>query len=162
SLIDEATAMKALRHYRRVEALRLIWRDVNGLDQVEQTAAGASAVAESCLATALAFGEALLTQRHGVPRTAAGAAHGVVGIAMGKLGGGELNFSSDIDLILAYPDNGHSDGERALANETFFARLGQLLVKLLAEITADGYVFRVDLRLRPFGSAGRVALSFAA
>jgi len=83
-------------------------------------------------------------------------------LAMGKLGGGELNFSSDIDLILAYPENGHSDGERALANEAFFARLGQLLVKLLAEISADGYVFRVDLRLRPFGSAGRVALSFAA
>jgi len=162
SVIDEATAMKALRHYRRVEALRLIWRDINGLDQVEQTAAGASALAESCLAAALDFGETVLTQRHGVPRNDAGVAQRLVVIAMGKLGGSELNFSSDIDLILAYPENGHTDGERALANETFFARLGQLLVKLLAEISIDGYVFRVDLRLRPFGSAGRVALSFAA
>lgn len=162
SVIDETTAMKALRHYRRVEALRLIWRDVNGLDEVEQTAAGASALAESCLTAALAFGETSLTQRHGVPRSEAGIAQRLVVIAMGKLGGGELNFSSDIDLILAYPENGQSDGDRALANETFFARLGQLLVKLLAEISVDGYVFRVDLRLRPFGTAGRVALSFAA
>jgi glutamate-ammonia-ligase adenylyltransferase len=159
---DESAVMKALRRYRRVEALRLIWRDVNGLDAVEQTAAGASALAESCLAAALAFGECVLEQRHGVPRNDAGVAQRLVVIAMGKLGGGELNFSSDIDLILAYPENGQSDGERALANETFFARLGQLLVKLLAEISVDGYVFRVDLRLRPFGSAGRVALSFAA
>ena len=162
SVIDAATAMKALRHYRRVEALRLVWRDVNGLDEVEQTAAGASALAESCLAAALAFGESQLTQRHGVPRNDAGVAQRLVVIAMGKLGGGELNFSSDIDLILAYPENGQTDGARALANETFFARLGQVLVKLLAEISVDGYVFRVDLRLRPFGSAGRVALSFAA
>ena len=159
---DEAAAMKALRRYRRVEALRLIWRDVNGLDGVEQTTAGASALAESCLAGALAFGESVLMQRHGVPRNDAGMAQRLVVIAMGKLGGGELNFSSDIDLILAYPENGQTDGVRALANETFFARLGQLLVKLLAEISVDGYVFRVDLRLRPFGSAGRVALSFAA
>jgi glutamate-ammonia-ligase adenylyltransferase len=162
SIIDEATAMKALRHYRRVEALRLIWRDVNGFDVVEETAAGASAIAESCLAAALAFGESVLTQRHGTSRNEAGIAQRLVVIAMGKLGGGELNFSSDIDLILAYPENGQTDGARALANETFFARLGQLLVKLLAEISVDGYVFRVDLRLRPFGSAGRVALSFAA
>ena len=162
TVIDEAMAMKALRHYRRVEALRLIWRDVNGLDSVEQTVAGASALAESCLAAALAYGESVLVRRHGIPRSDAGSAQRLVVLAMGKLGGGELNFSSDIDLILAYPENGQSDGERALANETFFARLGQMLVKLLAEITADGYVFRVDLRLRPFGSAGRVALSFAA
>jgi glutamate-ammonia-ligase adenylyltransferase len=162
SIIDEATAMKALRHYRRVEALRLIWRDVNGLDNVEQTVAGASALAEGCLAAALGYGESVLVRRHGMPRSDAGIAQRLVVIAMGKLGGGELNFSSDIDVILAYPENGQSDGERALPNETFFARLGQLLVKLLAEISVDGYAFRVDLRLRPFGSAGRVALSFAA
>jgi glutamate-ammonia-ligase adenylyltransferase len=162
AIIDEATAMTALRRYRRAEALRLIWRDVNGLDSVEQTVAGASALAESCLTAALAYGESSLIRRHGTPRNEAGVAQRLVVIAMGKLGGGELNFSSDIDLILAYPENGHSDGERALANEAFFARLGQLLVKLLAEISVDGYVFRVDLRLRPFGSAGRVALSFGA
>ena len=160
--VDEAQAMRALRRYRRGEALRLIWRDVNGLDAIEETLAGASALAETCLAAALAFAERVLERRYGTPRNAAGVAQRLVVIAMGKLGGGELNFSSDIDLILAYPENGASDGERTLANEAYFARLGQLLVKLLAQITVDGFVFRVDLRLRPFGNSGRVALSFAA
>jgi glutamate-ammonia-ligase adenylyltransferase len=160
--LDESAAMAALRHYRRAEALRLIWRDVNGLDGVEQTLAGSSALAESCLGTALAYAESVLTRRHGTPRNADGVAQRLVVIAMGKLGGGELNFSSDIDLVLAFAENGASDGERPLANEAYFARLGQLLVKLLAEITVDGYAFRVDLRLRPFGNAGRVALPFAA
>jgi glutamate-ammonia-ligase adenylyltransferase len=165
--LDEAEAMHALRRYRRREAVRLIWRDVNGLDTVAQTLAGSTALAESCLAAAHDFGERALIRRHGVPRSAEGVAQRLVVIGMGKLGGADLNFSSDIDLILAFDENGETDGgesgkARPIANEMFFARLGQLLVKLLAEITVDGYVYRVDLRLRPFGSAGRVALSFAA
>ncbi|MGH8042860.1 MAG: bifunctional [glutamate--ammonia ligase]-adenylyl-L-tyrosine phosphorylase/[glutamate--ammonia-ligase] adenylyltransferase [Rudaea sp.] len=160
--VDEAPAMAALRRFRRAEALRLIWRDVNGLDTVEETLAGSSALAEACLHAALGFGERILLHRHGTPRNAAGRAQRLVVIAMGKLGGGELNFSSDIDLVLAFPENGTSDGERPLANEVYFARLGQLLVKLLAEITGEGFAYRVDLRLRPYGNAGRVALPFAA
>jgi glutamate-ammonia-ligase adenylyltransferase len=159
---DEAGVMRVLRQYRRREALRLIWRDVNGFDSVEDTLAGSSALAESCLAAALQYAEVEFAERHGVARSDDGTQQRIVVLALGKLGGGELNFSSDIDLILAYPENGHSDGARALPNETYFARQGQLLVKLLAQISADGYVYRVDLRLRPFGSAGRVALSFAA
>ena len=158
----EAAAMAALRRYRRAEAMRLIWRDVNGLDHVEQTLAGSSALAEACLTAALTYAENALARRHGTPRNAGGAAQRMVVVAMGKLGGGELNFSSDIDLVLAFAENGTSDGERPLANEAYFARLGQMLVKLLAEITVDGYAFRVDLRLRPFGNAGRIALPFAA
>jgi len=165
--LDEAEVMRALRRYRRREAVRLIWRDVNGLDGVEQTLAGSTALAESCLVAAHDFGERALIRRHGVPRARDGAPQRLVVVGMGKLGGADLNFSSDIDLILAFDENGETDGAgsgtaRSLANETFFARLGQLLVKLLAEITIDGYVYRVDLRLRPFGSAGRVAFSFAA
>ncbi len=160
--LDEAEAMRALRRYRRREAVRLIWRDINGLDTVEQILAGSTALAESCLGGAHDFGEHVLVRRHGTPRSTDGAAQRLVVIGMGKLGGADLNFSSDIDLILAFDENGETDGARSLANETFFARLGQLLVKLLAEITVDGYVYRVDLRLRPFGTAGRVALSFAA
>ncbi|HET8941675.1 MAG TPA: bifunctional [glutamate--ammonia ligase]-adenylyl-L-tyrosine phosphorylase/[glutamate--ammonia-ligase] adenylyltransferase [Rudaea sp.] len=160
--MDEAQAMRAVRRYRRCEALRLIWRDVNDLDAIEDTLAGSSALAQVCLAAALAYAEGQLTRRHGIPRDEAGKAQRMVVFALGKLGGAELNFSSDIDLILAYPDNGRSDGARALENEIWFARAGQLLVKLLAEISVDGQAFRVDLRLRPFGTAGRVALSFAA
>ena len=160
--LDDAEAMRALRRYRRQEAMRLIWRDVNGLDSVEQILAGSTALAESCLVAAHDFGERVMIRRHGVPRAPDGTPQRLVVIGMGKLGGADLNFSSDIDLILTFEENGETDGTRPLANETFFARLGQLLVKLLAEITVDGYGYRVDLRLRPFGSAGRVALSFAA
>ena len=81
-------------------------------------------------------------------------------LGMGKLGGGELNFSSDIDLILLYPEGGETDGARAIDNAEFFLRLGQKIVQLLATPTVDGFVYRVDLRLRPFGDSGRVALSF--
>ncbi|MEO8802580.1 MAG: bifunctional [glutamate--ammonia ligase]-adenylyl-L-tyrosine phosphorylase/[glutamate--ammonia-ligase] adenylyltransferase [Rudaea sp.] len=160
--LDEMQAMSVVRRYRRREALRLIWRDVNDLDAIEDTLAGSSALAEVCLEAALAYAEAQLTQRHGTPRDETGVVQRMVVFALGKLGGGELNFSSDIDLILTYPENGRSNGARPLENETWFARAGQLLVKLLAEISVDGQAFRVDLRLRPFGTAGRVALSFAA
>ncbi len=81
---------------------------------------------------------------------------------LGKLGGGELNFSSDVDLVYGYESDGESDGARPLAAETYYARLGQQLAKLLDEVTADGFSHRVDLRLRPYGNVGRVAWSFAA
>ncbi len=159
---QEAAQLAVLRRFRRREALRLIWRDVNGLDEVEDTLAGASALAETCLESALSWAEGSLAARHGVPRDAQGRAQRLVVLGLGKLGGGELNFSSDVDLILAFPEGGETDGARPLDNEAFFARVGQLMVKLLAETTPDGYAFRVDLRLRPFGNSGRVAPSFAA
>ncbi|UXI67852.1 bifunctional [glutamate--ammonia ligase]-adenylyl-L-tyrosine phosphorylase/[glutamate--ammonia-ligase] adenylyltransferase [Tahibacter amnicola] len=159
---DEARQMSALRRFRKREALRLIWRDVNGLDEVADTLAGSSTLAETCIELALRYAEAHLGARHGSPRDSAGKAQRLVVLGLGKLGGGELNFSSDVDLILAYAENGQTDGARVVDNETFFARVGQQMVKLLAEVTADGYVYRVDLRLRPFGHSGRVALSFAA
>ena len=81
---------------------------------------------------------------------------------MGKLGGGELNFSSDVDLVLLFPEHGDTDGARAIANEEFFTRLGQALARLLGTPTADGFVLRVDLRLRPFGDSGPLVASFAA
>ncbi|MCQ4167302.1 bifunctional [glutamate--ammonia ligase]-adenylyl-L-tyrosine phosphorylase/[glutamate--ammonia-ligase] adenylyltransferase [Tahibacter harae] len=159
---DEARQMMLLRRFRKREALRLIWRDVNGLDEVADTLAGSTALAETCIESALRYAEAHLGARHGLPRDSQGRAQRLVVLGLGKLGGGELNFSSDVDLILAYAENGQTDGSRVVDNEAFFARLGQQMVKLLAEVSVDGYVYRVDLRLRPFGNAGRVALSFAA
>jgi len=99
---------------------------------------------------------------HGVVRDAEGREQRLVVFALGKLGGGELNFSSDIDIVYGYERDGESDGARPLAAETYFARLGQQLAKLLDEVTADGFSHRVDLRLRPYGNAGRVAWSFNA
>ena len=122
--LDEAGAMRALRQYRRREAVRLIWRDVNGLDSVEQTLAGASSLGEACLDLALALVERALRARHGTPRDSRGREQRLVVVAFGKLGGSELNFSSDIDLILAFAENGETDGGRPLANELYFARAG--------------------------------------
>jgi len=150
-----------LRRYRAAESTRLVWRDVHGLDTVDDTLAGTTRLAEVCLQTALDALEAEFAQRHGVVRAADGSVQRLVVFGLGKLGGGELNFSSDIDLVYAYPQGGDSDGTRSLAAEDYFMRLGQRLAKLLDEPTAEGFCHRVDLRLRPFGNAGRVALSFA-
>jgi glutamate-ammonia-ligase adenylyltransferase len=151
-----------LRRYRAAESTRLVWRDVRGFDDVDATLAGSTRLAETCLEVALDALEAEFAQRYGVVRDADGEVQRLVVFGLGKLGGGELNFSSDIDLVYAYPRDGESDGARALAAEDYFARLGQQLAKLLDEVTADGFSHRVDLRLRPFGNAGRLALSFAA
>ncbi len=152
----------ALRRYRHAESVRLIYRDVNGSDTLEDTFAATSQLAERCLSSALAALRAGMEQEHGVPRSAEGVPQQLVVFALGKLGGGELNFSSDIDLVFAFPANGHSDGARELDNSAWFQRLGQRLIQLLADIDAEGMVYRVDMRLRPFGQAGRLALSFAA
>ena len=151
-----------LRRYRAAESTRLIWRDVLALDDVEATLAGSTRLAEHCLSWALNALETQFAQRHGRVVAADGSVQRLVVFGLGKLGGGELNFSSDIDLVYAYPQGGESDGARPLAAEEYFARLGQQLARLLDETTADGFCHRVDLRLRPFGSAGRVALSFSA
>ena len=151
-----------LRRFRLAESTRLVWRDVNGLDAVRDTLAGSTALAEQCLQIALAALEAEFAQRHGVVRDEDGRPQRLVVFGLGKLGGGELNFSSDVDLVYAYEHGAESDGARPLAAEDYFARLGQQLAKLLDEVTAEGFCHRVDLRLRPFGTAGRLALSFAA
>ena len=111
-----------LRRYRSAGSTRLVWRDVLGLDTVEQTLAGSTALAEQCLSIALAAVEGEFAQRHGVVRDEAGIEQRLVVFGLGKLGGGELNFSSDIDLVYAYPRDGESDGRRALEAEDYFAR----------------------------------------
>lgn len=153
---------RALRRWRAAVSARLVWRDVLGLDDVDATLAGATALAERCLQLAHDALEAEFVARHGALRDADGGVVRLVVFALGKLGGGELNFSSDVDLVYAYPREGESDGPRPLAAETWCVRLGQALAKLLDETTADGFCHRVDLRLRPFGNAGRLALSFPA
>lgn len=157
-----------LRRYRAAESTRLVWRDVLGLDEVTDTLAGSTRLAEACLQAGLAALETEFVQRHGQVPGAAGAdgsPQRLVVFGLGKLGGGELNFSSDIDLVYGYEHGGAqcvSDGPRPLAAEAYFTRLGQQLAKLLDEVTADGFCHRVDLRLRPYGNSGRLAWSFAA
>jgi glutamate-ammonia-ligase adenylyltransferase len=159
---DEPQTLALLRRFRRAEALRLVFRDVNGLDDLPATLSDTSVLYEVLLEQALAWCERQLAARYGHPRGADGSAQRLVVVGFGKLGGSELNFSSDIDLVLAYPQSGQSDGARSLDNSEYFVRLVRQLVRLLNEPTLDGICARVDLRLRPFGSAGRLALPFAA
>jgi len=151
-----------LRRFRQAEALRLVFRDVNGLDDLSDTLGGTTALYETLIAAALRDAEARMRTRYGTPRNAQREAQALVVMALGKLGGGELNFSSDVDLILAFPEAGETDGTRALDNAEFFARVAREFVRLLAESSENGIAARVDLRLRPFGEAGPVAVSFAA
>ncbi len=153
---------RLLRRYRHAESTRLVWRDVIAGDPVGSILAGSTVLAETCLRLGLDALEADFAQRSGVVRAANGSVQRLIVFGLGKLGGGELNFSSDVDLVYAYEQDGESDGARALAASDYFARLGQQLAKLLDETTAEGFCHRVDLRLRPFGNAGRLVLSFAA
>jgi glutamate-ammonia-ligase adenylyltransferase len=159
---DEATLAAGLRRFRRREMVRIAWRDLAGLAGLEETLTDLSNVADSAVNAALDRLHDWQIRRFGTPRDAKGQPQHLVVLGMGKLGGRELNFSSDIDLIFAYPRHGQTDGAKAISNEEFFRRLGQRLIKTLAEPTADGFVFRVDMRLRPFGEAGPLAISFAA
>ena len=151
-----------LRRWRTAESTRLVWRDLHGLDDVDATLAGSSRIADLALQRGVDALSASLAERHGVVRNAAGEAQSLVVFGLGKLGGGELNFSSDVDLVYAFPEHGESDGARGLDAEAWFTRLGQRLAQLLGDVTADGFCHRVDLRLRPFGASGRLALSFGA
>jgi glutamate-ammonia-ligase adenylyltransferase len=161
--VSDATGlMRALRRQRQREMVLIAWRDLAGKAALEESLEALSALAEACLVTAHDRLDMQLAQRHGTPRDEAGEEQSLVVLALGKLGGGELNFSSDIDLIFAFPAGGQTDGERSLDNETYFTRLGRDLIRVLDEPTADGRVFRVDMRLRPFGASGPLAVSFNA
>ena len=160
---DSAVFARELRLLRQREAARIAIRDYLGLDAVPETLAQLTALAETLLALAVDWCFEALAARHGLPHGAdSGEVVRPVVLGMGKLGGGELNFSSDIDLIAVYAEGGETDGGRPLDNQQFFIRLVQKLTPLLSEQTADGFVYRVDWRLRPFGSSGPLAVSFAA
>jgi len=153
-----------LRRFRNREFLRVIWRDFNRLAPMLETTADISAIAESCIQAALDFHYAQLCSEWGTPLAADDRAQQpLVVLGMGKLGANELNLSSDIDLIFAYPSSGETaGGPTSVSNQEFFVRLGQRLIKSLDQTTADGFVFRVDMRLRPYGDSGALVLNFDA
>ncbi len=156
---DPTELARRLRQLRKAVMLRLIVRDLSGRADLKEVVATASALAEEAVNTALDFHERALSREFGQPRGVSGPQRLQV-IAMGKLGGAELNVSSDIDLIFAYPEEGETDGSRRIANHEFFVRLARSLISALAEITADGFVFRVDTRLRPYGDSGPLVTGF--
>ena len=159
---QEAHFMSALRRWRRNEFARIAWRDLARWANLDETLADLSRAADGALRLAQEFAARAQALRFGEPRSAAGEAQQLIIVAMGKLGGGELNFSSDIDLVPLYLAGGDTDGERSISNQEFFTRLVQQLIRLLEQQTDEGFVFRVDLRLRPFGDSGPVVCNAAA
>ena len=162
SVSDETDLHRRLRQFRRYHMLRIIWRDLLRTAPLAETLEDLSALADACIDEALALLYAWAIDKQGIPRDAQGEQQRLVVLGMGKLGARELNLSSDIDLIFTYPAKGQVEGPRAVSNEQFFIRLCQQLIKALNTQTVDGFVFRVDARLRPFGDAGPMAMNFDA
>jgi glutamate-ammonia-ligase adenylyltransferase len=162
-IVEEATLEKRLRHFRRREMVRIAWRDLCGFSDLFVTMADLTALAEAVVDQTQAHLYRWQCTTHGVPTSTDGLPQQLVVVGMGKLGGEELNFSSDIDLIFAYPQNGETVGaSMSISNEEFFMRLCRRLLQAIGKVTADGFVFRVDVRLRPFGDNGPLAMSFDA
>jgi glutamate-ammonia-ligase adenylyltransferase len=159
---DELQLGKRLREFRRQEMVRIIWRDVAGWASLEETLETLSELADQSISQALRLLYPWTCQEMGTPRNKRGDAQPLVVLGMGKLGARELNLSSDIDLIFAYPERGETDAPRSKTNEQFFIRLCQRLIQALDSVNADGFVFRVDTRLRPFGGVGPLAMNFDA
>ncbi|MCG8516922.1 MAG: bifunctional [glutamate--ammonia ligase]-adenylyl-L-tyrosine phosphorylase/[glutamate--ammonia-ligase] adenylyltransferase [Pseudomonadales bacterium] len=167
--VDSEPALQAaLRRFRKEVQFRIIWRDLLRWADLEETIAATSDLADIAIQGALDWLYADACEAFGTPYgadpvTGEEAPQPMVVLGMGKLGGRELNVSSDIDLIFAFPSSGETrGGRRTLDNQQFFVRLGQRLIQALDQITADGFVHRVDMRLRPYGQSGALALSFAA
>ncbi|WP_432471623.1 bifunctional [glutamate--ammonia ligase]-adenylyl-L-tyrosine phosphorylase/[glutamate--ammonia-ligase] adenylyltransferase [Amphritea sp. HPY] len=157
-----------LRQFRQREMVRIVWRDLTRISDMRATTRDLSALADACIDQALNWLYKECSGKWGVPHSRANEdspalPQQMVVLGMGKLGANELNLSSDIDLIFAYPEKGETEGgRRCLANQDFFSRLGQKLIQALDNMTADGFVFRTDMRLRPYGASGPLVCSFAA
>ncbi|MEQ1738522.1 MAG: bifunctional [glutamate--ammonia ligase]-adenylyl-L-tyrosine phosphorylase/[glutamate--ammonia-ligase] adenylyltransferase [Methyloglobulus sp.] len=157
---DEAELMTQLRHFRRREMVRIAWWDLAGWADLSETLMDLSQLADACIQFALAFLYQQACELRGTPILADGSPQQIVVLGMGKLGAYELNYSSDIDLIFAYPEDGELPDRKSTSYGEFFTRLCQKLVKVLDDITVDGFVFRTDIRLRPFGDSGAVIMTF--
>ncbi|TPE14206.1 bifunctional [glutamate--ammonia ligase]-adenylyl-L-tyrosine phosphorylase/[glutamate--ammonia-ligase] adenylyltransferase [Pantoea vagans] len=164
STVDsEASLMRELRLFRRRMLVRVAWMQALQQATTVQSLQQLSVLAEVLISRARDWVWQACCHDFGTPCNADGEAQPLLILGMGKLGGGELNFSSDIDLIFAWPENGTTrGGRRELDNAQFFTRMGQRLIKVLDQPTMDGFVYRVDMRLRPFGDSGPLVMSFAA
>ena len=160
-LAGGAPLTRALRQLRKEVMLAVIGRDLAQVGDLAEVVATMTALAAIAIETATAGAHAELVEQYGEPLGEASGTRQALHVAgMGKLGGAELNVSSDIDLVLLYPEEGETDGARTISNHEFFSRLARKLTAILSELTEDGYVFRVDLRLRPYGESGPLVASF--
>ncbi|MDO3381016.1 bifunctional [glutamate--ammonia ligase]-adenylyl-L-tyrosine phosphorylase/[glutamate--ammonia-ligase] adenylyltransferase [Gilvimarinus algae] len=160
---DETELEQLVRRERNRAMVRIIWRDLNRLGSMLEITAELSAFADTVIQACLNWHYRALVARYGEPvGRQSGQPQPMVVLGMGKLGARELNVSSDIDLIFAYPEAGETNGKKSLTNQEFFVRLGQKLIRSLDAQTADGFVFRVDMRLRPHGQSGALVQNFDA
>lgn len=160
---DQNAAKAALRRLRQAEMVRIAWRDLHGGADVDSIMGELSDFADAVVATSVAWLHERLEARFGRAYGTDGEPLELTVIGMGKLGGHELNFSSDIDLLFVYGENGETrGGRRELPHQEYFDRVGRELIALLNETTAEGFVFRVDMRLRPFGDGGPLSSSLPA
>ncbi len=160
--LPEPDAMAVLRRRRNVELARLAWRDIAGWASFEECVRDLSTLADAMVDMAVRHAVKALEPRYGTAVDGDGQPGELLVLGMGKLGGNELNFSSDIDLVFLYPDGLTLTGPRDSEVEDYFRRIVQTLIRLLDQVTADGFVFRVDTRLRPFGSSGPLVVSVPA
>ena len=162
--LSEDNLKPVLRRLKQRAYARICTRDLACQVPLAEVTEGMTLVAETAVSAALRVLHESLAARYGEPRNGGGGAQQLIVVGMGKLGGRELNVSSDIDLIFVYPEDGQTDGNgdgsRVISNFEFFARLGKQLIAAIAEVTGDGQVFRVDMRLRPNGDSGPLACSF--
>ncbi len=161
--LPEAELKKRLRVLRRTRMVPIAWRDLTGRADIEEIFVALSNLAEEIVMRLIEVVRASMVPAFGDALTREGKPMPLLVLGMGKLGGGELNFSSDIDLICCYPYDGQTTGgSRSLTHQEFFSRLVQRFSNLLSDNTADGWCYRMDLRLRPFGDAGSLVSSFDA
>ena len=158
---DKSALHGALRVLRQQVMLAIIVRDLDGLASLDEVVTTVTALADATVRVALEHHARWLEATHGAPLDDDGKRQSMIVVGMGKLGGRELNVSSDIDLVFVFPDDGETAGPRVISNQEFFDRLGRQLIAAIGETNADGFVFRVDMRLRPYGDAGPLTCSFA-
>ena len=160
----ETLQQSVIRRFRHRKMFRILWRDLSNVADLYDTLHELSVLADTCIIVSDQWAYDTLVKRYGIPRNAAGAEQRLIVLGMGKLGGYELNVSSDIDLICLWPDagktDGNAEGRQVLDASEFFRRSVQLLTRLLNSTTADGFAFRVDTRLRPFGDSGPLVMNF--
>lgn len=160
--IEETQLSQALRQLRQEVMLTVIERDLAGRADLNEVTHSMTWLAECTVHTALHWASQQFAERHGIPQDGQQQPVDLLVIGMGKLGGGELNVSSDIDLIFAYAEDGTTHGtDKPISNHEFFERVGRKLIALLSEATAYGMVFRVDMRLRPYGDSGPLVCSLS-
>ncbi|MEM9242429.1 MAG: bifunctional [glutamate--ammonia ligase]-adenylyl-L-tyrosine phosphorylase/[glutamate--ammonia-ligase] adenylyltransferase [Pseudomonadota bacterium] len=157
---DINTLKQQLRHFYHYQLIRIIWHDINQLADLKTIMFNISILADVCIIQTLDFLQPYLEHDYGIPVDKKGNRQQLQVMAMGKLGANELNLSSDIDLIFCYPEEGKLND--TLDNQQFFTRLVQQFIDVLQDLTADGFAYRVDTRLRPYGLSGAIVMSLNA